>query len=115
MSEKSLANLKPFKKGESGNPQGMEVGTKQRSTIVKKWTEIQGEFQNPITKQAEKMTVEDAMALSMIDQVITKGNVQAYNSIQDEIYGKLADKLDATVTRIEVIYTDDSNNSPTKD
>ena len=33
-------NLKPFKKGESGNPNGRPKGSKNRSTIMEKWLEV---------------------------------------------------------------------------
>jgi len=73
---------------------GRPAGAKSRSTVVKKWLEVLIDFKNPTTKQTEKMTVEDAMALSMISQVITKGNVAAYNSLKDELYGKLKEKVE---------------------
>ena len=34
-------NLKPFKKGQSGNPKGRPKGSKNRSTIIKKWLEVE--------------------------------------------------------------------------
>jgi hypothetical protein len=75
------------------NPEGRPEGSKNRATIVKKWVEVEGDFKNPISKAAERMTVEDAMVLAMIGAVLTKQNVQAYNAIKDEIYGKLTDSF----------------------
>ncbi len=94
MHPNSLANLNRFTAGESGNPSGNHTGTKHRSTIVKKWIEVESEFKNPISKTTQRMTVEDAMTLAMIGAVIAKQNVQAYNALKDEVYGKLTDKTE---------------------
>ena len=40
-------NLIPFQKGQSGNPKGRPVGSKNRSTIAKKWLEIEQKLKNP--------------------------------------------------------------------
>ena len=38
-----------FKKGESGNPAGRPVGSRNRSTIVKQWLEVKKRARNPIS------------------------------------------------------------------
>jgi hypothetical protein len=35
-----LDNLIPFEKGESGNPNGRPKGSKNRSTIARRWMEV---------------------------------------------------------------------------
>ena len=44
-----------FKKGQSGNPAGRPVGSKNRSTIAKKWLETPEQFKNPITGEIEEL------------------------------------------------------------
>lgn len=93
-SEKSLANLKPFQKGKSGNPNGKEKGTLNRSTLLKKWLAVEG----------ENGTVEDDVILALIREA-TKGNVKAIQEIQDSVYGKIKDELEANATvKVEVEF-----------
>jgi hypothetical protein len=92
----SLANLKPFLKGQSGNPKGAEIGTRHRDSEVRKWTSVESEFTNPVTKQKERMTVRDAMTLSMIGAVILEKNVGAFKALNEEEYGKAAQPVDVT-------------------
>jgi hypothetical protein len=90
----SRKNLKMFSTENQPESNGRPEGSRSRSTIAKKWLEVESDFKNPMTKQTEKMSVEDAMTLSMISAVLTKQNVQAYNALKDEVYGKINDTLD---------------------
>lgn len=86
--------LKPQQKGEpSHNPNGKPKGIRNRSTVLREFLEATLKTKNPISGQEEVLTVEQRMALSMIAQVLTKGNVQAWNSIKDDVYGKLKDRV----------------------
>lgn len=87
----SLANLKPFTKGESGNPEGMEPGTKHRGTILRKWAEAAVDIVNPLTKEKERGTVEDEVILGLIREA-RKGNVPAIKEFLDTLYGKIPNK-----------------------
>jgi len=82
-----------WKPGQSGNPSGRPKGVRNRSTVLKEFLEATLKTKNPITGKDEDLTVEQRMALSMIAQVLTKGNVQAWNSIKDDVYGKLKDTV----------------------
>lgn len=73
---------------------GRPKGVRNRSTVVREFLDATLKTKNPITGLEETLTVEQRMALSMIAQVLTKGNVQAWNSIKDDVYGKLKDKLE---------------------
>lgn len=84
--------LHPGDNGNGGRPKGV----RNRSTVLKEFLEATLKTKNPITGEQENLTVEQRMALSMIAQVLTKGNVQAWNSIKDDVYGKLTDKIDHT-------------------
>lgn len=72
--------------GESGNPSGRQVGSKNRSTIVKKWLEVASKQENFITKQFEELTEEDWQILSLIKQG-RRGNIQATKMLFDMLYG----------------------------
>ena len=85
-------NIKPrYKKGESGNPTGRPKGSKNRSTILRKWLEVATTIKNPITKKDEKVTVEDEIILALIREA-RKGNIQAIKEIQDSMHGKMTEK-----------------------
>ena len=92
--DKRLKNLHPQKAGEpSHNPNGRPKGSRNRSTVLREFMEATLKTKNPITGKDEYLTVEQRMALSMIAQVLNKGNVQAWNSIKDDVYGKLKDRV----------------------
>lgn len=91
-------NIKPPKKGEpSRNPNGRPKGAKNRSTLLKKWLSVATTIKNPVTKEVEQITVEDEVVLSLINQA-RKGNVTAIREILDTTYGKVADKIEITVS-----------------
>jgi len=97
-----------FKPGQSGNPNGRPKGVRNRSTVLREFLEATLKTKNPITGLEETLTVEQRMALSMIAQVLTKGNVQAWNSIKDDVYGKIKETIDHTTKgkeiKAEIIY-----------
>jgi|SRR6056297_425367 len=87
--------LKSYKKGQSGNPNGRPKGSKNRSTIAKKWLEAQDTIKNPITGKNEKLSQEDVMTLAMIKEA-RKGNVNAYSKLMDSAYGQAQQSKDLT-------------------
>jgi hypothetical protein len=81
-----------FKKGESGNPDGRPIGTKNRSTILKKWIEVNVKIKdksNPTLKEIDG-TVEDQIILALIAKA-RSGDVQAIKEINDTLYGKIVE------------------------
>lgn len=110
----TLANIqkKSWKKGQSGNPKGRPKGSKDRATIVKKWLTAEVDIENPLTGKDQKISVEDAMVLAMAQAAIEDKNVAAYNSLKDELYGKLKDSHESTgELLLKVLYGDDGANS----
>jgi len=88
-------NLKVVKRGDpSPNPNGRPKGSRNRSTVIREFLEATMTEKNPITGKAEKLSVEQLMALSMIKQVLSKGNVHAWNSIKDDAYGKAKESVE---------------------
>ena len=81
-----LENLKPFEKGESGNPNGRPKGSKNRSTIARQWLEVNQSLKNPLTGEQETMSQEDLMTLALIKKA-REGDVNAYKALMDSGYG----------------------------
>lgn len=79
-------NLIPYKKGQSGNPKGRPVGSKNRSTIAKKWLSVEQDLKNPLTGEKENMSQEDLMTLALIKKA-REGDTQAYQKLLDSAYG----------------------------
>lgn len=87
--------LNPQKSGEpSKNPNGRPKGSRNRSTVVREFLDATMKTKNPISGEQENLTVEQRMVLSMIAQVLTKGNVHAWNSIKDDAYGKAKESVE---------------------
>lgn len=90
----SKANLKPFVKGQSGNPKGSIAGYKQRGSIYEKILGIKTKVTLP-DKTVEELCLYEAVALGQVQSAM-KGNTNAWKEIQDSIHGKMPDKLEAT-------------------
>ena len=89
-------NLKPqWQKGQSGNPKGRPKGSLNRSTIAKKWLEVNEKIKNPITGDSEVLSQEDAITLALINKA-RKGDVNAYRALLDSGYGKPKESVDVT-------------------
>jgi hypothetical protein len=83
-----LQNLKPFKKGKSGNPKGKAVGTRDRRTVI--WEALKR------IADKKKMTpedIEEAIQVAGIEKSL-KGSFFHYQEISNGLYGKITDKLD---------------------
>ena len=89
-------NLKPFKKSESGNPNGRPKGSKNRSTIAKYWMEVIQDLKNPLTGDNEKMSQEDLMTLALIKKA-RGGDVNAYKALMDSGYGAPVQQTESNI------------------
>jgi len=81
-----LENLKPFEKGESGNPKGRPKGAKGRATIARYWLEVNQNLKNPLTGESETMSQEDLITLAIIKKA-RDGDVNAYKALMDSAFG----------------------------
>jgi len=88
-------NLIPYKKGQSGNPKGRPVGSKNRSTIAKKWLEVEQNLKNPLTSKIENMSQEDLMTLALIKRA-REGDAQSYQKLMDSAYGAPLQQIEQT-------------------
>ena len=94
-------NLKPaWEKGESGNPNGRPKGSKNRSTIARRWLEVNQNLKNPITGENETMSQEDLMTLALIKKA-REGDVNAYKALMDSGYGAPVQHVDQE-TKIDI-------------
>ena len=91
-----LNNLKPFEKGESGNPNGRPKGSKNRSTIARHWLEVNQSLKNPLTGENETMSQEDLMTLALIKKA-REGDVNAYKALMDSGYGAPVQQIEQTL------------------
>lgn len=91
-----LDNLNPFKKGQSGNPAGRPKGALNRSTIARKWLEVNQSLKNPLTGENEMMSQEDLMTLALIKKA-REGDVSAYKALMDSGYGAPLQQVEQTI------------------
>ena len=87
-----------FQPGESGNPNGRPKGSKNRSTIARKWLEVMQDAKNPITGELEKLSQEDLMTLAIIHKA-RKGDVNAYKQLMDSAFGMPTQQIDVTTEK----------------
>lgn len=84
---------KPFKKGQTGNPNGRPKGKRNRATVARQWLEVVQNLKNPLTGTFEDLEQQDLMTLALIKKA-REGDVQAYNALMDSGYGKATQSLE---------------------
>lgn len=89
-------NLIPYKKGQSGNPKGRPKGSKNRSTIAKKWLQVIKEIENPLTLESEELSQEDLITLALLKKA-ANGDVNAYKALMDSGYGSPVQQVEQTI------------------
>jgi hypothetical protein len=99
--ENPIPNNKPFKKGQSGNPNGRPKGRKNRSTIARYWLEVNQKLKNPLTGTDEEMSQEDLMTLALIKKA-REGDVSAYRALMDSGYGAPVQVVEQTNTNVDL-------------
>lgn len=85
-----------WEKGESGNPNGRPKGSLNRSTIARKWLEVNQSLKNPLTGENETMSQEDLMTLALIKKA-REGDVNAYKALMDSGYGAPVQQIEQTL------------------
>lgn len=88
-------NLRPFEKGESGNPNGRPKGSRNRSTIIRELLEALFNGKDPLTGEERQDNYESVISRSMIKKAMD-GDVSAYNAIMDSAYGKARQTVEQT-------------------
>lgn len=87
--KKGLQNLKkPWKKGQSGNPNGRPLGARDRRTVIWEALKTIAEKKNMTPEE-----VEAAIQVVGIEKAI-KGSFLHYSEISNGLYGKITDNMD---------------------
>ena len=109
-------NIIPPQPGEVRNPNGKPKGTKNRSTIARKWLEVMQDTKNPLTGELEKLSQEDLITLAMIHKA-RKGDVGAYKQLMDSGFGMPTQQIDVTTEKpiFNGINLDVTNNDRTEE
>ncbi len=102
---------KPFKKGQSGNPNGRPKGSRNRSTIIREWLEVSQKIKNPITGETEELEQQDIMTLALIKKA-REGDVSAFRELMDGAHGKVLQQIQQETTINEKV---DFSNISTED
>jgi hypothetical protein len=111
MEGKNGGTLKPFEEGKSGNPNGRPKGSRNRSTIARRWLEVNQKLKNPLTSEEETMSQEDLMTLALIKKA-RDGDVSAYKALMDSGYGAPVQQIEQTNIEQPLfpdVNTDDCN------
>lgn len=90
-------NLKSYKKGQSGNPNGRPKGSKNRSTIARKWLGLITTAKNDITGEEEQLSQEDQITLALMKKAMT-GDAIAYQKLMDSGYGAPVQQIEQDTT-----------------
>ena len=115
--ERSLANLKPFTAGVSGNPLGKPPGTKHRSTILKELMTVELSAKG-LDGAEGKFSAEYLVNAALLKKAMD-GDIPAIKELQDTLYGKLTDKIGGdpelplvpTTINIQLIKPDATENT----
>lgn len=90
-----------FKKGESGNPAGRPVGSKNVSTVLREMLQqmapkevIDSKFVKEFCKGKTHVTLADAVAARLFMEAIINGDLGAIREILDRLEGKPRQAID---------------------
>lgn len=83
-----LENLTPFKKGQSGNPNGRPKGSISITTKLKDILSKKLDYKDPFSMSTEKKEIREIMALELVRQALQGKNLKAIQEIMDRVEGK---------------------------
>lgn len=84
-------NLILWKPGQSGNPKGKKLGTRNRKTII-----MDAIRKLAAANDMDADEIEELIQAAALQQAIKKGSFFHYKEISDGLYGKITDKMDLT-------------------
>jgi len=116
-----VENLKPCKPGETHNPNGRPKGTRNLSTLLRKYLKQKIDLTDPITHAQVKRSLGDVVILKLVANAI-KGDMRAIQEILDRTEGKATQPIEHKGTlnepiTVRIIKSDGSqwNDSPRKE
>ncbi len=99
----NIANLKSYRKGQSGNPAGRPRGSRNVSTVLRAMLQeiapkviVEASFIKQISKGRSSATIADAVAARIIYQGIVKGDSWALRELLDRTEGKAKQTVEIT-------------------
>ena len=98
----NIANLTPWKKGQSGNPRGHPLGMPNYSTMRTRAIRLLG-------KQSGKTSLEiedEINAVALLEA--RKGNFQFYKDDKDRVYGQATHKTEVTGADGEPLFNNET-------
>jgi hypothetical protein len=93
--KKRLANLIPFKEGESGNPAGRPKGSKNLSTILKEM--LEEEIEITLDGKKERKQFKDIIVRRLVKKA-NDGDLRAIQEIFDRTEGKAKQEVEQSTT-----------------
>ena len=93
----NIQNLRPKKKGETGNPNGRPKGVQNRQTVIRDILHCFFDGKNPFTKESGKYTVAQQMIFRQAINAIKDGDLKAVEFLFDGAYGKVTEKNEITL------------------
>lgn len=101
----NLQNLKPFKPGQCGNPNGRPKG-KSLTTLLRDLLERKINVKDPISGRTNKKTIRDHIGLQLAAKA-AKGDLKAIETVFDRLDGKAIQRnlnADADPNNEDFIY-----------
>ena len=89
-------NLTPWKKGQSGNPNGKKKGCLSAKTILQRYLAIESGSKHPLT--GHKMNCYEHIIVKIMEQAM-KGNLKAAKELIDRLEGKPNQKVHQRIKR----------------
>lgn len=105
---KGIENLKPFKKGQSGNPNGRPKGQRNYLTIYREALEKIADANDKTPEEIETMLEEMGIKHAL------KGNFAFWKDIRDRVHGKAIQPLGGIDGQPIVISFDPAFNDPAR-
>lgn len=108
ITEKSIKNLRSYKKGQSGNLSGRPKGIVNTKTRLLRLLQLTQKKRNPVTGEMEDFNIAEQMDMALIAKAL-KGDVLAYREILDRFEGKVTISLEQNITNRAVLNIDPLN------
>jgi len=81
-------NLKPFKKGHSGNPKGRPRGKQSITSLLKRIINKRMNIRCDYTNELKNMSFAEMIVLSLVNRAIN-GDIRAIREVLDRVDGKV--------------------------